>query len=124
VNPRTAHTVENDTVDHRFTVTVDGATGELRYDERDGRLYLIHTEVPESLAGQGLASQLVIAALDYAQREDLVVVPWCPFARRWLRNHPDAVGGVTVDWRTLPPTAPEAPRPGANALELDGSESR
>ncbi len=39
-----------------------------------------------------------------ARAEGLTVVPWCPFARRWLRQHPDEAAGLVIDW--------EAPRPG------------
>jgi hypothetical protein len=31
------------------------------------------------------------------------LVPWCPFARRWLKEHPEAAEGVSIDWETLPP---------------------
>jgi predicted GNAT family acetyltransferase len=46
---------------------------------------------------------LVRAALERAEREDLTVVPWCPFARRWLHEHPDQAARVTMDWETKPP---------------------
>jgi hypothetical protein len=33
------------------------------------------------------------------------VVPWCPFADRWLRDHPDEAAGVVIDWEAPPPSA-------------------
>ncbi len=84
--------------DGRFTVTVDGHTAELRYLVQDANLILIHTEVPEALGGQGIGGVLVEAAVDRAVRDDLVIVPLCPFARRWLQRHPDAAGRATIDW--------------------------
>jgi predicted GNAT family acetyltransferase len=41
----------------------------------------------------------VEAAVDRAARDDLVIVPLCPFARRWLQRHPDAAGRATIDWQ-------------------------
>ena len=37
-------------------------------------------------------------AVDRAAAEGLTIVPTCPFARRWLGEHPDAIGDVTIDW--------------------------
>jgi len=44
----------------------------------------------------------VSAALGIARDEGLTIVPWCPFARRWLREHPDRIGDVTIDWKSQP----------------------
>ncbi|HEY3721856.1 MAG TPA: GNAT family N-acetyltransferase [Acidimicrobiia bacterium] len=82
----------------RFEVTVDGHTGELTYRLRAKRLVLIHTEVPEELAGHGLAGELVKAAIARAERDGLTVVPLCPYAREWFRKHPDAIANLDVDW--------------------------
>jgi hypothetical protein len=71
--------------------------GELVYRVDGDRLILIHTEVPEELAGHGVGGRLVRASLDRAAREGLTIVPQCPFARRWLGDHPDEIGGVEVD---------------------------
>jgi hypothetical protein len=41
-----------------------------------------------------------MAALERAAAEGLTVVPRCPYARKWLQDHPDAAAGVTVDWQS------------------------
>jgi len=96
--------VRDDRPEHRFVLEQDGAEGELVYDVEDGRLFLLHTEVADSLRGQGAGGQLVRAAVARAADEELTVVPWCPYARRWLRKHPDVAGAVTVDWRAQRPS--------------------
>lgn len=88
---------------HRFEVTVEGHTGELVYEVDGSRLFLIHTGVPDELEGRGLAGDLVRAAVERARREQLTVVPWCPYARRWLRKHPDDVADLDIDWKTPRP---------------------
>jgi uncharacterized protein len=68
-----------------------------------GRLFLLHTGVPEPSRRQGFAGRLVAAAVARAGDDGLTLVPWCPYARHWLRHHPGTVGAVAVDWATLPP---------------------
>lgn len=87
----------------RFVVRTEGAEAELVYRVDGDRFYLVHTEVPESLGGRGIAGQLVRAAVRRAESDHLTVVPWCPYARRWLKEHPDETGGVRVDFTTPPP---------------------
>lgn len=83
----------------RFEIASDGHLAELRYHRNGDRLVLIHTEVPEELEGRSLGGQLVAAAVARAASEGLTIVPYCPFARRWLERHPDVAGRVTIDWR-------------------------
>ncbi|MGZ4619279.1 MAG: GNAT family N-acetyltransferase [Frankiaceae bacterium] len=86
----------------RFVVEENGAVAELVYETEPGRLILVHTEVPEVLGGRGVGGQLVRAAVARGAAEARTVVPWCPFARRWLADHPDAAATVTIDWATPP----------------------
>jgi predicted GNAT family acetyltransferase len=54
--------------------------------------------VPEELGGRGIGGILVQAALARARRDQLTIVPTCPFARSWLEKHPDAAEGITIAW--------------------------
>ena len=94
--------VTDDVRHDRFVFTEDGSEAELVYRKVGDRFILLHTGVPEEIAGRGIAGRLVQAALHRAAQEHLDVVPWCPFARRWLREHPDAAAGVTIDWNVDP----------------------
>lgn len=100
----TVSAVEHEPAQHRFVAKAGGAEAELVYKRDDDRLYLLHTEVPAAFRGHGTGGKLVAAAVDVARRDDLTIVPWCPFARRWLREHPDLTDGVQIDWSTLPRT--------------------
>jgi uncharacterized protein len=82
----------------RFEIRIDGVLAELRYRLRPGRLVLVHTGVPEELGGRGIGSMLVRAAVNKAVSEDLTIVPVCPFARDWLKRHPDIAATAPVDW--------------------------
>ena len=37
-------------------------------------------------------------ALGRAVAEHLTILPLCPFARRWLKDHPETAGTVRIDW--------------------------
>jgi predicted GNAT family acetyltransferase len=93
--------VTDNQAESRFEIRSGGYLAELIYHRRGNRLVLIHTEVPEELERHGLGGRLVTAAVDRAAREDLTIVPFCPFARDWLERHPDVAGRVTIDWPTL-----------------------
>jgi uncharacterized protein len=90
--------------ERRFVFRNGHAFAELQYELQGDRFFLLHTEVPDQLSGRGLGGRLVRAAVDRAGRDGLTIVPWCPFARRWLKEHPDAAGDVSIDFKTPPPT--------------------
>jgi uncharacterized protein len=97
--------IVDDAVHGRFVAKV-GATdeeGELVYAVDGDRLILVHTGVPDELSGHGIGGRLVQAAIERAERDRLTVVPWCPFARHWLRHHDDWASRVKVDWASPPP---------------------
>jgi predicted GNAT family acetyltransferase len=87
----------------RFVVRDNGAEAELVYHRHGDRLVLIHTEVPDEMSRRGIGGHLVRAAVRRAESDGVTIVPWCPFARRWLKEHRDAVAGVTIDWDAQPP---------------------
>ena len=86
--------------EHRFVVREHGATAELVYAMVEGELVLVHTGVPNELGGRGIGGRLVEAAIEKAERDHLSIVPYCPFAAQWLRDHPDAAGSVRIDWES------------------------
>lgn len=86
--------------ENRFTITLDGHVAELTYGRSGERIVLVHTGVPDEIDGRGLGSALVRGAVDAAAAGGLTVVPRCPFARRYLREHPAIASRVTIDWPT------------------------
>ncbi len=94
--------VVDDVAHHRFVAEVEGSMARLEYELDGGRLILVHTGVPEQLGGRGLGGHLVQAAVARAARDGLTVAPWCPYARKWLQDHPDAAASVRIDWSAPP----------------------
>ena len=81
--------VTNDTERHRFEAVVDGLVSEVAYRSFDDTITFLHTEVPESLEGRGIAKALAKAALDHARDNNLKVVPLCPYIAAYIKRHPE-----------------------------------
>ena len=82
-------------VDHvadaaRYEISVNGQLAGLTayIDHGDQRIFY-HTETNEEFAGEGLASQLVSAALADARQTGKRVVPVCPFVAKYVKTHHD-----------------------------------
>ena len=74
----------------RFEILADSElAGFVLYHLRGDEIAFTHTETDERFRGHGLASQLVQAALDAARARQLAVLPYCPFVRSWLAEHPE-----------------------------------
>jgi predicted GNAT family acetyltransferase len=95
--------VDDVPAESRFVVRGSGGAAELVYHRNGKRLVLVHTEVPDTWEGRGVGGQLVRAAIRRARTEGSTLVPWCPFARRWLEEHPDERSDLQIDWETQPP---------------------
>ncbi len=76
--------------ENRLTLEEEGEVAELVYRREGNHFILVHTGVPDTLGGRGIGGRLVKAAVEKAASEGLVVEAWCPFARKWLRTHPEA----------------------------------
>ncbi len=87
----------------RFVIKGADAEAELMYAVQGDRLLLVHTQVPEAWEGRGIGGRLVRAALRRARADNLTIVPWCPYARKWLKTHPDEAGGLVIDYHTPRP---------------------
>jgi uncharacterized protein len=79
---------------HRFEMSVDGQTAFVTYAITNGWIVLIHTEVPDALAGRGVGGALVRAVLEEARRRGVEVVPRCEFAAAYIHRHPEFAGLV------------------------------
>lgn len=82
MSPDSSYRVDHEPAAHRFVLR-HGAdeVGELTYQREGARAALLHTEVDPRLRGQGLARQLVLAAVDWARAEQLTLAPVCWYTR-------------------------------------------
>lgn len=62
-------------------------------------LVVYHTEVHEKLRGQGIASKLLVEMVAYARKQNLKVVPLCPYVHGQFERHPDQYADIwNKDW--------------------------
>ena len=73
----------------RFEVLIDDQKAFLEYRMKEGDIALMHTEVPGSLSGKGIAGALAAYAFNYAKENNLPVIVYCPFVQTYLKRHPE-----------------------------------
>jgi uncharacterized protein len=76
--------IEHDETSHRGTFFIEQEgkrIAELTYARASDSLIVIdHTEVEPSLRGQGVARNLLLAAVNWARASHIKVKPTCPYA--------------------------------------------
>jgi uncharacterized protein len=84
----------------RYEIRVDGEiAGFVQYHLRDGVIAFLHTETGPRFRGQGVAGRLIRSGLEAARARHLAVLPYCPFVRRWMTEHPEYADLVPEDKR-------------------------
>ena len=86
--------------DQRFEAYLGEEYVYLSFRVHRDRMTLIHTDVPPAVEGHGIGSALIKFALEYANTNDLEVLPLCPFAKGYLRKHPEYLSLVPEKFRT------------------------
>ncbi|WP_245474870.1 GNAT family N-acetyltransferase [Bradyrhizobium sp. Leo121] len=86
--------MENDIRDNaamtRFGMSLgDGALAVAYYKIEDGRVVLLHTEVPQKLSGLGYGSRLAHGVFEALRRDGERVIAKCPFMSSYAARHPE-----------------------------------
>lgn len=72
----------------------DNIIAEVDFPVQGDTAVITHTFVDPSLRGQGVAAQLIEAALQEIRDRGLKAEPVCSYARRYFAEHPEAVADV------------------------------
>jgi predicted GNAT family acetyltransferase len=80
--------IEHNPARQCFQTTIAGRLAILTYQKTGEKMVIDHTQVPPEFRGQGIASALAHAALDYAAQNQLRVVPLCSFVAALIQRHP------------------------------------
>jgi predicted GNAT family acetyltransferase len=80
--------VRQNTALNRFEMDVAGRTALAVYRQGDGVMTFTHTEVPATMRGRGIGSQMMHGVLQNARAQGLTVVPRCPFVADFIDRHP------------------------------------
>ncbi|MCC8061702.1 MAG: N-acetyltransferase [Rikenellaceae bacterium] len=80
----------DNTEQHQYEFSIGDPPPRIEYIiSKSGLIYLTHTEVPPEMEGQGVASELVLAALRDIDRRGMKLVPMCPYVAAYIRRHPE-----------------------------------
>jgi len=92
--------VTDNPAENRFEIRADGElAGSAFYHLRGNQIAFTHTETDDRFRGHGVASYLVRAALDAARERHLAVLPYCPFVKSWIAEHPEYADLVPPGYR-------------------------
>ena len=74
---------------NRFELSVEGQLAVIDYTfkKSTNQIFLIHTEVPENMRGNGWGEKLVGESLEIIRNKGYKVVPICPFVVTYLKRH-------------------------------------
>ena len=84
--------VEHERTGHRgaFFVSDGGRRlAQMTYSASATMVIIDHTEVDDSLRGTGASRKLVAAAVEWARKEKVKLLPLCPFARHVFDKTPE-----------------------------------
>lgn len=74
---------------HRFEMPVNGELAVAYYQLQEGRVILLHTEVPQRLSGQGVGSRLARCVFEMLKTRGQRVIAKCPFMSGFAARHPE-----------------------------------
>lgn len=85
-----AHEVRYSTADQRYEIRVDDVLAGYAVAQIEGDVVVFpHTKVFDEFAGQGIAGELVGAALDDVRSAGRTVEDVCPYVTRFIDKHPE-----------------------------------
>jgi uncharacterized protein len=86
----------------QYEIRADGElAGFIQYHLRDGVIAFLHTEIDPRFRGHGVAGHLIQSSLEAARDRHLAVLPYCPFVRSWIADHPEYADLVPEDERAI-----------------------
>jgi hypothetical protein len=98
--------VRNNTNRHRFELEIDDEVAKAWYRQQGNVVTFTRTEVPESLAGQGIGSRLAKGALESVRAAGQKAAATCPFIAAYLKRHAGEFDDILAE-----PSAGPADRP-------------
>src|SRR3954469_13097098 len=77
-----------------FVMDGENRLGEMVISVSGNKLTVYHTEVSTEAEGKGLAKLMLNAMTDYARKNQLKVIPLCPFVHAQFKRHPQEYADI------------------------------
>lgn len=81
--------IRNNEEKMQFEYSENGETARLEYRFYKKNIAMMHTVVPETMKGKGIASALAASAFEYAKEKKKLVMVYCPFVAAHVKRHPE-----------------------------------
>ncbi|MGB5554451.1 MAG: GNAT family N-acetyltransferase [Flavobacteriaceae bacterium] len=65
----------------KFVLNINGEEAFVAYEVKDGKLYLVHSEVPFQLIGKGIGKELVLKTFEKLTEEGFKAVAVCSYIK-------------------------------------------
>lgn len=75
--------------DHRFEIQVGKYMAFIEYKQNGNTVTLVHTEVEPELEGKGAGTAVIEKTLNYIEKNNLKLIPICPFVKAYIQHHPE-----------------------------------
>lgn len=80
----------NNIEEGQYEFHIEGQIAKAVYKESGENIITItHVSVPPALEGKGIGSQLVKQVLNDIEKQELKVIPICPFVDFYIQRHPE-----------------------------------
>lgn len=83
-----AEKIKDNSALKRYELDIAGEVAFIEYILVKDKIYLTHTEVPKSLSGKGIGSQIVYQALNDVEERKLTLIPLCPYVALYIQRNP------------------------------------
>lgn len=84
--------------EQRFETPVNDGMAFIAYRWQNGKLALMHTEVPGEAEGQGIAGSLAKFAFETAKQQQRKILIYCPYLSTYIKRHPEYNDVVEKDY--------------------------
>ncbi|AWC25692.1 GNAT family N-acetyltransferase [Aminobacter sp. P9b] len=82
------HVVDNPAMS-RYELALGDEVAAAYYRIEDNRIVLVHTEVPQAFAGQGIGSRLAKGVFEAIKSSGRRAIAKCPFMATYASRHPE-----------------------------------
>lgn len=79
--------IKHDKEAQKFTMDINGEQARVEYNLRDGKMYLVYSEVPYHLRGRGIGKELVLKTFEKLTDEGYKAVAVCTYIKAVKNRH-------------------------------------
>lgn len=88
------HKIINNEQQLHFEIHEGDQIAFLEYRFHNNNIAFMHTLVPKSMEGKGIAATLAAYAFNYAKEHNKSVLVYCPYISTYLKRHPELLDQI------------------------------